>query len=752
MDHLPTIENPQYPRSQVPCLCSIEDYDGQGVRGFPERKGWTMDTYKGPVRTDGNEYSDLSRASLLQSWLYFGMLCDFFHMGGIHLQRSHFVYKVNDKEFITTGTLQRYISEWNKAVEIQTPNARQIHQCQLRECFKVVNIFFERYLNPTPTRDPAHPGRWSLLPHLELDIVLSILILGETLRNAANICWSDIGETPVLGPTGFVRRQNLLKDRLVRGGWCPSETAMLSDRLDNTGLYIASMLKRPFNVASEHTNCADHICVAHQINEETYQSAHADDCSDTLNCQHIFADEQKVCTILKSGSIPVIFLSPSNNDGSFLKIRVVDVNAIVLPFVAFSHVWAHGLGNVKANSLPYCQISRMKRLISELPFGMIGKDWGAAFWIDTLCIPVGPENKKYRKLAITRLAHTYRIASHVLVLDAELQRTSKRCSRTELATRILCSGWMRRLWTLQEAVVTESTPSCSKLKIQFIDGFMEFNSLMQRDLYSLYNSEFAILVVYSSIPQGTNEIRTFGLLANALEYRTTSKPEDEAICLASILGIKTDEIAELTTHEERMRLFYSCIRTLPSSILFHRAERLKLDGARWAPASLLGNHQFYAYKDGSLPATCSGQGLHVKYLGYIVLNVPRDGKQHSFYAKEPEEAHPSLWVTSLPTTALYFISSEFSNDPVAFGVTESRKFSKLMKETKTPGIIINPQDPGESALVAVTREENGVVYGKFLSIVSAKKPRMEAILSHKNWEKGLMHVRKLPADQQWCVG
>lgn len=201
-----------------------------------------------------------------------------------------------------------------------------------------------------------------------------------------------------------------------------------------------------------------------------------------------------------------------------------------------------------------------------------------------------------------------------------------------------------------------------------------------------------------------------------------------------------------------MRLFYSCIRTLPSSILFHRAERLKLDGARWAPGSLLGNHQFRAYKDGSLPATCSGQGLHVKYLGYIVLNVPRDEMQHSFYAKEPEEAHPSLWVTSLPITALYFTSSEFSNDPVAFGVTESRKFSKLMKETMTPGIIINPQDPGESALVAVTREENGVVYGKFLSMVSAKKPRMEAILSHKNWEKGLMHVRKLPADQQWCVG
>lgn len=397
------------------------------MRGFPERKGWTMDFFKGPLRTDGGNHSIVSLASFLQSWLFFGPLCEVSQSIGIPLQRSRFVYQLDDKCFITTNSIKGYIDEWANAAEDQNLETRQIHRSLVRECLGTVNRFLAWFLDYTDL------WRWSLLPHLDLDIVLSILILGESLLNAAAIIW-PLSTRSAAWDTRLHRRQNLLQDRLIQAGWCFSETAMLHKELDNTGIYIASLIKRSFSVTLNHSNCAFDKCLAHQINEETYQTKHADDCPNPLNCHHLFADESKVCTILKNGGIPIILIQQSNDDENLLRLRVIDARSNDLPFVAFSHVWAHGLGNVKSNSLPYCQILRMQHLISRL--GHM-KDWESTFWIDSLCIPVGPENEEFRKLAITRLADTFRESSHVLVLNTELQK-SKACSRIELATRIIC--------------------------------------------------------------------------------------------------------------------------------------------------------------------------------------------------------------------------------------------------------------------------------------------------------------------------
>ena len=108
-----------------------------------------------------------------------------------------------------------------------------------------------------------------------------------------------------------------------------------------------------------------------------------------------------------------------------------------LEYVAISHVWAHVLGNPKANALPSCQILRLKRLSADLVWSSTRRATQTAFWVDTLCIPIDPVRKELRKLAITQLANTFRQARQAVVLDADTPRSSRRCSRTELATRIL---------------------------------------------------------------------------------------------------------------------------------------------------------------------------------------------------------------------------------------------------------------------------------------------------------------------------
>ena len=65
----------------------------------------------------------------------------------------------------------------------------------------------------------------------------------------------------------------------------------------------------------------------------------------------------------------------------------------------------------------------------------------SAIWIDTLCVPV---ERKGRKLALRQLGKAYEEATHVLVLDTELQQKSMHCREEERLMRILLSGWMHK--------------------------------------------------------------------------------------------------------------------------------------------------------------------------------------------------------------------------------------------------------------------------------------------------------------------
>ena len=134
-------------------------------------------------------------------------------------------------------------------------------------------------------------------------------------------------------------------------------------------------------------------------------------------------------------------------------------------YVAFSHVWAHRLGNLAENGLPLCQVKRLQSLASNLYNSerpnheprRVHESKDIAMWIGTLCIPipVGKLYKNARKQAILKLADIYGQADRVLVLDAELQNISPTImSPLEMEMRMLICSWIRRLWTLQEALLS----------------------------------------------------------------------------------------------------------------------------------------------------------------------------------------------------------------------------------------------------------------------------------------------------------
>jgi hypothetical protein len=82
--------------------------------------------------------------------------------------------------------------------------------------------------------------------------------------------------------------------------------------------------------------------------------------------------------------------------------------------------------------------------------GFIGKLY---FWMDTLCVPRRP--KYIHDVAVMNMMHVYEHAERVLVLDAELLASPARASYEEINMRIQASRWIRRLWTVQEAALTD---------------------------------------------------------------------------------------------------------------------------------------------------------------------------------------------------------------------------------------------------------------------------------------------------------
>lgn len=777
MDHLPEMHNLAYPSPKIPCLCRPQDYDGHGVQNFPSRVGWEIDVEKGPVRVADQEPLIKSPTALLQAWLYFGTLHEMLSIGGLDVNLQSFVDTVDGELVITSRPLRGYLDQLAQYAETVGEEEFQRRQERVRDCLRCTSHVLDLHWDPM-----FSSRRWNIIPCLPLDVVMSIQVLIETFKHSLDRIWPvKVSPSPI--QTTYARRRvNPLRSRFLERGWCPNETMLLFDGLDCTGMHLASLLRRPFAQGLSHERCSDDECVALQTSEKDYKTVHADDCSQENSCTNVVIDQSKISTILRTGGTPIIYAIVPE-DGSAPKVRVLDFNSNRVEYVAYSHVWAHGLGNPRENALPSCQVIRLKHLSAALNRSRVHDP---AFWIDTLCIPVAQEYKTFRKVAISCLATTFREASHVLVLDADLQRTPKDGSATELATRVMCSGWIRRLWILQEAVMSSDTDAnAAKVNIQFLRGTMPLNEILQgRSVKVRYHADAAIANITNAFPQFETRDRTFNILVHSLRYRTTSRKEDEAICLASIIGLDQYEMSQILNEESaeaRMQKLYTLIAQLPASILFNRFRKLIHKGAfQWAPASLLSIPPSVASSRGDfrgLSARCDARGLHVQFAGLVIKGIPTYGPEPfdysnnwilrqefptgSYYIGDPAEATPKFVIS------IDLGESEKSPCASADGLNwvtqqgtraynECVTLDRWLRYTAKPAIVINPQDLFESVLVSITGEqETGVIEAVWMSRIRIRDYRRRQNFfgpsGFGDWKRHIIDVEELGEKQWWCI-
>lgn len=357
MDHILELPaDPAFGPVHVPYI-SGAGYDNQGFHDYPLRKGWNVNRlYQGDAH--GRTTREVQR--ILQSWLFFGALSEF-----LDSTLDPLDFACEDDNIIgglrlSTRSLEKRLARWKARM------STDYDQESAKQRGKAILDCLDRLSELTRST--------GLVTLMGPELHLTVCILGSTLDRARLAL--EIHHS--VDDQGFVARQtrqhdlyfrfgssSLLEERLRINGWCASQIALMERELTPVAMYYTSMLKRPL-CAADHSDCSSEACFTNQVYESTYKTQHA---RAGCACEYLTPDANDIARVLDQGGIPVIGVTPGS-EGQPCKVRVVHIEsegwASMTPYVAISHVWKDGLGNLESNSLPSCQVERLRHLVSRV--------------------------------------------------------------------------------------------------------------------------------------------------------------------------------------------------------------------------------------------------------------------------------------------------------------------------------------------------------------------------------------------------
>ncbi|KAI4098361.1 MAG: hypothetical protein L6R37_006524 [Teloschistes peruensis] len=497
MDHLPRLTNVNYP--SLPFL-GDDPYDGLPFTSYPQRCGWDPDRLQ---NGDFSQHAAGETAEFLQSWLYLGTVNEI--LGIVEsIQTYQYVRLVEPESlYISTGALNGHIKEWAAFLNDvdQDRRSQEIHKAQ--SCLTTV------YRVCQAISGCANPP-------CSADFSLSVQILGRTIDQALKWFW----DIPLTRDWGL---KDIATFSMLQSGWCLRDVSLARASLSDMSMLVVSRMQRSLLEQQDHFDCSERLCLVNQVDEKAYQTRHT---TTLCRCQHIVLDQNRVRQILQAGEIPVVSLTVVE-DGIGPRQVEAEVKGFSSYrwFFAISHVWSDGLGNPYQNSLPHCQLLALYDLLANAhvdeQFDTFNRSLDMAFdrgkqamgpdqvdemalkvwdgihgfvkktaaggrrvvdgvrkirkkpiniWIDTLCVPL---DKEVRKAAIAGLKKVYSGSLLTVVLDSELQLLSKEMPPEELLMHMCFSGWMRRAWTYQEAVLSNR-----KLRVRLSDGLVNLSDLL----------------------------------------------------------------------------------------------------------------------------------------------------------------------------------------------------------------------------------------------------------------------------------
>lgn len=643
MDHL---HRPKDPISswEFPVYGSL-DYDNCDFYSYPERQGWNGELFsREDFRPSSHKRSLSQTIAFVQTWLYFGLLAAFLD---VPIRTKEFT-KVDHsgRYLLSTTSLPNLLNTW--VARMRTVSGGRVKSLYQE---KAVLLNFSSRLSRIINID--HPHFYHGLPRL---LGLSIAVLGETIECAyESTLGGHIRGPEIITRLGFFISS--VSHRFDSLGWCANDLRRLKLHMLITGELFGSMVKR--TEAVSHSQCLDSRCSANDIDPTTYRTRHI---HDSCDCDFVQLDQQVVKRILKAGGIPLVSIHTCSTTGE-LRLDVKRAEGNNLNYTAISHVWSDGLGKVMENSIPRCQAIRMKDLLLRTAQLGLSNEWTHdpkkftkipegrenLFWLDTLCVPLETE---FRHLAIARMGDTYGLSHKMIVLDSELMRCSYHDrSDEESLFRVGVSSWMRRIWTLQEAVMAK------QFFVEFADGFFDVHAAIQ----SIKERSVLESECYDPVPleccQFHHTIRSiqhesiyerFIPAWRAIQTRQTSHRGDEMLCFADMLGMDPSDLLTTKDAGARMKIFFNILPTVPVSILWSTGPKLKEHGYRWAPSSFFGG----VVSDGDItPVETDENGLMLCSQGLLLTGTFYDPENSLCVYQDEEEEDVWYSISCTTTTA-----------------------------------------------------------------------------------------------------
>ena len=651
MDHLPAIPMRTVQGLEMVTYVCEKSYDGGPFLTYPIREGKPQivpDKANVPGQMPFWEYEkrhptpNMDFEAFCQTWLFFGLINEL--LGEICTPADFMqLDKGGDSTIISTWRLPGLVEQWVKNVEDDSSTIAYEH---IAKCL---------HLTFATLRAAGS--------EFDLRVKFCIASVGELFAYATNKAFGieDMvldNRCPATWPLLF--EKTVWIERFRRSGWCPSQIEiMMRSSTSLQSLHFFASMQESIS-AGRHGRCNNQKCLAYQTDFEDYAPQHV---TANCRCKDVCVDMSSLHTVLTFGALPLLRIREAETlDELTVELVASRPNTC---YLALSHVWADGLGNAKANALPRCQLLRFSRMIRSLRVKLSPENAQTEllFWCDTLCCPIAPVEAKNQVLA--HMKNIYERATCVLVLDASIQRyMSEAMGPEETCARILASGWMRRLWTLQEGALPADK---GRLWFQFGDQAVNLRPLWQQ-MIRLFNTDLGRRGLALDILSRIRIFTTFfhrdsndpgadlSTVDAALQHRSVSVSSDEPLLIGALLDLDVAKILN-GSNETRIHRLWSlmpaAVRGLPKDILFRIGPRLREEGYRWAPSSMLyfedSNSVLQTMRKGDNQGTPTQHGLMVRLSGYHVSFVQRPSglpvnawgmilDETSFYMRD-EKAH-----------------------------------------------------------------------------------------------------------------
>jgi hypothetical protein len=522
---IPWLGFPHHVHGQA--LVAIEDY--------PLRRGWTREALRQLEFGSLGGRSSTQALAMIQSWMSFGLLESAFDTS---FQVTDFLRSDKDgKSIVQTAHLRDWIDEFHSRVHgSQSLNSAAVRQQRQRLVRSVkYAAFWNQRLFEMQTEAEA---TWTD-SELFGPVTRLIILIAEAVW-AVGQRVPSLETRPFIDYDWFIMDANDrdLRERVARRGWCPSMYDKVKDlsRTPSSVLEYVSLVS-PFREARKrHRDCSTDGCVEYNTKDFEYPTEHR---VNGCECERVIPPVEAVKNALLHGTIPVInglSLVHQHSDEVVYAFLPGDAQGIAVKYVAISHVWSDGLGSTTEKGMLKCQVEYLLQLALEVG--------GTPFiWIDSLCIP---EDKKPRKLAISRMAETYGAAHRTNVLDSGIAQCDSRLSLETKMLALSLSTWQERLWTLQESSLSREVEFVFKNEV--VSAYTLLNENAQQ-IHRPINGIFHLLLDNLSYWVHNNQVTMGGLQRN-LYRRTSSKPDDESLAVAPFLKIDVLPLLQVDGEEE----------------------------------------------------------------------------------------------------------------------------------------------------------------------------------------------------------